>query len=216
MRAAIRLLASVQRSSQFLEAGAPTGITGLLTHASPRSTLLYTYATTLEKLKQFPENSVYRQSVEALTKHRMNIIESVQPGGLQEWQSRVLPTVDANPKAFRKIPVLDSSAQKGFNVVWKPYVTEGMKTEEWDDETVTKPELEGPRYEEERRDQGRKLARDVVAERDSIPQIEPEPALTVNQINDVESQIGAGLIEEVIQVAEGELHLVGVLAKDRV
>ncbi|KAG9622147.1 hypothetical protein KCU64_g20939, partial [Aureobasidium melanogenum] len=66
MRASSRLLA---QASRFLTPGAPTGLTGVLTHAAPRSTLLYLYNSTLDKLKQFPEHSVYRQSTEALTKH---------------------------------------------------------------------------------------------------------------------------------------------------
>ena len=40
--------------------------------------------------------------------------------------------------------------------------------------------------------------------------------LIENRISDIENKIGAGLIEEVIQVAEGELKLVDVLAKAKV
>ncbi len=36
------------------------------------------------------------------------------------------------------------------------------------------------------------------------------------RVLDIENQIGAGLIEEVIQVAEGELKLVEVMAKAKV
>src|SRR4051812_37862633 len=88
MRAAARLLASV-KPSQFLEVGAPTGLTGLLTHASPRSTLLFHYHSTLDKLKQIPESSVYRQSTEALTKHRLKIIEGSKPQGWDQWQEKI-------------------------------------------------------------------------------------------------------------------------------
>ena len=38
----------------------------------------------------------------------------------------------------------------------------------------------------------------------------------VPRISDAETQIGAGLIEEVIQVAEGELKLVEIMAKSQV
>ena len=37
-----------------------------------------------------------------------------------------------------------------------------------------------------------------------------------DRVEDMENQIGGGLIEEVIQVAEGELKLVGVMAKAKV
>ena len=37
-----------------------------------------------------------------------------------------------------------------------------------------------------------------------------------NRISEIESQIGAGLIEEVIQVAEGEHTLADKMAEDKV
>ena len=40
--------------------------------------------------------------------------------------------------------------------------------------------------------------------------------LMAGRIVDVENQIGGGLIEEVIQVAEGELQLVSTMAENRV
>jgi NADH dehydrogenase (ubiquinone) 1 alpha subcomplex subunit 5 len=40
--------------------------------------------------------------------------------------------------------------------------------------------------------------------------------LTWYRISDLETKIGAGLIEEVIQVAEGEMKLVDVMAKSKV
>lgn len=83
----MRMLASV-KPERFLEAGNPTGLTGLLTHPAPRSTLIYLYNATLEKLKAIPEHSVYRQSTEALTKHRFNIVDSIKPPGYDEWTTR--------------------------------------------------------------------------------------------------------------------------------
>lgn len=40
--------------------------------------------------------------------------------------------------------------------------------------------------------------------------------MLVHRISDAENQIGGGLIEEVIQVAEGELKLVETMAKSEV
>ena len=40
--------------------------------------------------------------------------------------------------------------------------------------------------------------------------------MTTSRISDAENQIGAGLIEEVIQVAEGELKLVDTMVKAKV
>jgi len=45
---------------------------------------------------------------------------------------------------------------------------------------------------------------------------EPEPPLNADQISEIETQIGAGLIEEVIEVAKGELMLVDEMAKSKV
>lgn len=89
----MRMLASV-KPERFLEAGNPTGLTGLFTHPNPRSTLLYLYGTTLEKLKAIPEHSVYRQSTEALTKHRYNIVDSFKPPGYAEWTQRMEEKMD--------------------------------------------------------------------------------------------------------------------------
>lgn len=217
MRPALRLLASVQRTSQFLEPGAPTGITGLFTHAAPRSTLLYLYSNTLEKLQQFPESSVYRQSTEALSKHRLSILESIKPQGLEEWQQRVQAAVDAHPEAFRKIPIsTPNSGEKAFNIIWRAHAAEGMKTQEWDDEAVGKPAPEGPRDESEKANMGQMMQRDLREENAKIPRIEPEPALTAEQIGEIETKLGAGLIEEVIQVAEGENRLVDIMLENKV
>ena len=65
-------------------------------------------------------------------------------------------------------------------------------------------------------DRGPQLARDVVAEEASRIHIEAEPSLTMEQIGEVEQAIGAGLIEEVIQVAEGELELAAKMGEWKV
>ncbi|KAK1081263.1 hypothetical protein LTR33_004841 [Friedmanniomyces endolithicus] len=212
MRAASRLLATASRSNEFLRPGAPTGLTGLLTHSAPRSTLLYLYSSTLEKLSHFPESSVYRQSTEALTKHRLKIIEDIRPGGLAEWQERVKKTVDGNPEAFRRVPVLAASGSTEHNIVWKASAIQGTQTDEYEDDPTAQPQLEGLRTAEERANQREILERDPVM----IPRIEPEPALTLGQIEEIENAIGGGLIEEVIQVAEGESQLVETLAEHKV
>ncbi len=100
MRSTLRLLAVV-KPGRYLEPGDPTGLTGLFNHPAPRSTLLYLYGSTLDKLKAFPAHSVYRQSTEALTKHRMNIMESIKPEGYEEWAKRASEMVQQNPKAFQ-------------------------------------------------------------------------------------------------------------------
>ncbi|KAL1303821.1 hypothetical protein AAFC00_000281 [Neodothiora populina] len=210
MRASLRLLAS----AKYLTPGAPTGLTGVFTHAAPRTTLLYLYNSTLDKLKQFPEHSVYRQSVEALTKHRLSIVESVKPEGLESWQERVRHVVESNPQAFKQIGSITDPKQ--LNFVFKESIIEGMRTEEFDDEPLQKAEPEGPRSQKDRSHQGEAFARDLKVENEQIPRIEPEPRLTADQVESIEQQVGAGLIEEIINVADAEHSLVDVMYKSEV
>jgi NADH dehydrogenase (ubiquinone) 1 alpha subcomplex subunit 5 len=53
-----------------------TGITGLSVHPNPLPELVKTYKSTLGVLANIPETSVYRQGVEALTQHKLSIVES--------------------------------------------------------------------------------------------------------------------------------------------
>ena len=100
MRVTLRLLASV-KSGRYLQPGHPTGLTGLFNHPSPRSALIYIYGSTLERLKTLPEHSVYRQSTEAITKHRLQIIQSIKPEGYEEWAKRATETLEQYPEAFK-------------------------------------------------------------------------------------------------------------------
>lgn len=57
--------------------GNPTGITGIYQHPNPRPALISLYKATLDELNEkFPVDSIYRQSVENLTKSRLAIVES--------------------------------------------------------------------------------------------------------------------------------------------
>lgn len=56
--------------------GYPTGIAGLYQHPNPRPALVSLYNYTLKVLlNDFPADSVYRQSVEQMTKNRLKIVE---------------------------------------------------------------------------------------------------------------------------------------------
>ncbi|KAF2219636.1 putative NADH-ubiquinone oxidoreductase 299 kDa subunit [Elsinoe ampelina] len=202
------ILRAVARSGQFLEAGAPTGLTGLLTHASPRSSLIYIYSNTLDKLKQLPESSVYRQSTEALTKHRLNIIESTKPAGLSEWQERVRKTIEAHPQAFQSV----ASQANPSEVNFVPRYTRASPAK-----VAQEQKEEAPEYSPE--DMSKFISQaleESKISRGEVEGVEAEPALTAEQINELESKIGAGLIEEVIQVAEGESQLVDTMIQSRV
>lgn len=157
MRRTFRLLASV-KPARYLEAGAPTGLTGLHTNPSPRSTLLFLYSSTIDKLKVVPESSVYRQSVEALTKHRMSIVEGVKPAGYDEWLVKARQTLEEHPEYFSELSrkMSDGMQAAGLQRNGKFFVLKSIKPdldiryEEWDGEHDDGPELEGSRTAEEK------------------------------------------------------------------
>jgi NADH dehydrogenase (ubiquinone) 1 alpha subcomplex subunit 5 len=109
MRPSIRLWATV-KPARYLTANNPTGLTGLLTHPAPRSTLLYLYQTTLEKLTQLPEHSIYRRSTESLTKHRLSIVEATKPAGYEEWAQKARDLLKQHPGVF-DTATIDESAR---------------------------------------------------------------------------------------------------------
>ncbi|KAF8859505.1 NADH-ubiquinone oxidoreductase-like protein 299 kDa subunit [Acephala macrosclerotiorum] len=232
MRRTLTRLAAL-KPARYLEPGTPTGLTGLLTAAHPRSQLIYLYSSTLEKLSSLPETSLYRQSTEALTKHRMSIVESVVPEGYEQWTQKAKETIKAHPEVFNT-PTggVDHISAGGEGMEGKEgmrRVVVGGKTfveskeervldevdDEWDGEKDLGPELEGTRTQEEKANLVM-LARERPGSDGKTVTLEKEPGLSVEQIEEIENKIGAGLIEEVIQVAEGELKLVDTMLKAKV
>ncbi len=179
MRATLRLLASV-KPGRYLEAGNPTGLTGLFTHPTPRATLLYLYGSTLDKLKAFPEHSVYRQSTEAITKHRQKILESFKPAGYEEWAQRAQKKVDENPEVFmpgNSRHVLGKA--DGVAYVQTQVQNEDEVDQEWDGEQGT-PTTEGGHGAEAR---VREIREMKAQKRDLGDPVkwEPEPRLDASQ-----------------------------------
>jgi NADH dehydrogenase (ubiquinone) 1 alpha subcomplex subunit 5 len=188
MRRTLRQLAAV-KPARYLEAGSPTGLTGLFTHPSPRSTLLYLYSSTLDKLKEFPESSLYRQSTEALTKHRLSIISAVEPEGYKEWAENAKQTIAEHPEVFNT-PTGGVDHDEGRHVKEtkneKHFVTSKIEKfvddtiEEWDGEENLGPELEGTRTTQERKGQS-VLGKERPGTDTKSVQWDPEPALTAEQ-----------------------------------
>lgn len=52
-----------------------TGITGLAVHPDPIPELTRTYKSTLSALEAIPATAVYRQGVESLIRHKLDIVE---------------------------------------------------------------------------------------------------------------------------------------------
>ncbi|RCI14113.1 hypothetical protein L249_8123 [Ophiocordyceps polyrhachis-furcata BCC 54312] len=213
---------TLRRLAQYIVPGTPTGLTGLCTHSTPRSTLLYIYSKTLTKLQAIPESSLYRQSVEAVTNHRISLVEQMRPHGHQEWATRAREVVKKHPEYFRVASgsVHGSDAQSlsigsRMFVVGSKHDIGDVRLEEWNGEENEGGELEGIRTPAERSDQVTWAERHPMEDLDKI-EWENEPQLTAAQIHELENQIGAGLIEEVIQVAETELRLVDVMERAKI
>ncbi|KAK3352354.1 ETC complex I subunit conserved region-domain-containing protein [Lasiosphaeria hispida] len=266
MRRTFRLLASV-KPARYLEAGTPTGLTGMFTHPSPRSTLLFLYRSTLDKLKVIPEHSLYRQSVEALTKHRMAIVESTVPPGYEEWATKARQLLADSVKQVEKHEAnaaesnaaTDEKAPPGWNE-WAAEVRKVLAKHEEDSNILLSASVRGdtavrevrgdetflirhlPATVDEReqewdgnfdpksagaRERNERIAMRTMLERMlerkdlrktlvQEPAWESEPQLTAEQISEIEHKIAAGLIEEVVQVAEGELMIVDTMVQANV
>ncbi|KJK83414.1 hypothetical protein H634G_01543 [Metarhizium anisopliae BRIP 53293] len=216
MRPTIRVLA------RYLEPGTPTGLAGLWTHSTPRSTLLYLYGTTLNKLQSIPETSLYRQSVEAVTKHRMGLVENIVPPGYNEWAAKAKELISKNPEQFRVASGrVDGSEARTVKlgdrvfIIGAKHEAGDIRYEEWDGEADEGGELEGIRTPAERQDQVIWAERKPLQDHEKI-EWEDEPQLTAEQVQELEHKIAAGLIEEVIQVAEGELLIIDTMEKARI
>lgn len=181
MRPSTRLLA------RYLEAGTPTGLTGLWTHSTPRSTLLYLYGTTLSRLQAIPPTSLYRQSVEAVTKHRMALVEAQVPPGYDAWAVKAKELVGKSSEAFRvnsgRIDGSEARTVKLGNrifIVGQRHQEGDVRSEEWDGEADEGGELEGIRTPAERADQVIWAERKPLEDHETI-EWEDEPQLTADQ-----------------------------------
>ena len=78
-RSTLRVLAAVPTTPATIPARTrvTTTLTGLAIHPTPLPHLLETYASTLAVLQGFPVAALYRQSVESITKERIEIISKL-------------------------------------------------------------------------------------------------------------------------------------------
>ncbi|XP_006454374.1 hypothetical protein AGABI2DRAFT_189651 [Agaricus bisporus var. bisporus H97] len=65
-----------------------TGVTGLAVHPNPLPELIKTYESTISILSSIPQTSVYRQGTEALTRHKLNIVQAVN-GDIVEAEKKL-------------------------------------------------------------------------------------------------------------------------------
>jgi NADH dehydrogenase (ubiquinone) 1 alpha subcomplex subunit 5 len=189
MRRTFRLLASV-KPARYLEAGQPTGLTGLVTAASPRSTLLFLYHSTLEKLRAVPEHSLYRQSVEALTKHRLALVQATKPEGYDAWAQKtdaVLKDLKSERFRIKAGPHWSGVAGKVVKRDGKMFLFReepsdvDPRYQEWDGEPDVGGAMEGSRTKEEREAEW-KAEQEKIDEwsREKV-ELDEEPKLTKEQ-----------------------------------
>ena len=182
MRQTTRLLATIVKGERtHLNANTPTGLTGVFTHPTPRPHLLYLYNHTLSKLQSLPAESVYRQSTEALTKHRLAIVQAAVPAGQQEWQKR-LETIANGDEATPERSLSRLMLQGKGYLPQKPDERDERYVE-WDDDTGQE-RTEGPRMGDDlKTDQGKEFG-DKMETHEIRPQhvfVEDEPGLSVDQ-----------------------------------
>lgn len=182
MRGTARLFAGVRSAAKYLEPNVPTGLTGLPTHPAPRPALIYTYKQILSKLEQIPHSSVYRQSTEALTKHRLNIVEATKPEGYERWLERVKQQIEKSPEAYSKYKNEDGSIR--HEELWED------KSPVWDG-AVSRSDARGEGSNTMREaDQKAQIVKEEVEREDeaalkgsapSLDDLEAEPPLTSEQ-----------------------------------
>lgn len=229
MKPSLRLFANIKPTGHYLRPYAPTGLTGLRNHPSPRSSLIFLYQSTLHKLKDFPESSIYRKSTEALTKHRLNIVQATKPPGFEEWNQKLQAAIKKDPERFK-----NALQPGGFYAAQVEDNFTHPDDREWDGEEHQPQEEGAALSEEEVMKRFKTLSEEKVVK--DVPQWEPEPPLLAEQyvphatslhsslepwrsfyddglilfksrINEIEKQISGGLLEEVVEVAENELKL---------
>lgn len=185
MRPAFRLLAAVRQATptpRTLVPNAPTGLTGLRTHPSPRSTLIYLYSNILSKLEQMPEHSVYRQATTAITKQRLAIVEAVKPEGYDSWSSRMThelhDLVDQMTDAQKSQLLQYDGKTFVKTTMWKR--PRDDRDIEWDGEVLWSA-IEGPRNESTIDKDLEALGAKEELQAEVSPHVEEEPLLSVEQ-----------------------------------
>lgn len=181
MRSSKQLYATVKSATRYLEPNTPTGLTGLPTHPSPRPALLYTYNETLKRLKQLPSSSVYRQSTEALTKHRLSIVDAAKPPGYEEWKTRVQKVIESNP-AYAKFKRDDGTfAHEELHIEplisWDGHVTKRDRRPEGSN-TQSEAEMKGAFV---KADVEKVDKEDAEGPQPKVSDLEVEPSLTADQ-----------------------------------
>lgn len=141
----------------------------------------------MSKLQALPETSMYRQSVEAVTKHRMGLVEKIVPPGYEEWAAKAKELVNKNSAQFRVASGrIDGSEVRTVKlgdkifVVGRKHEDVDERIEEWDGEADEGAELEGIRTAKEREDQVVWAERKPLEDHEKV-EWQDEPQMTADQ-----------------------------------
>jgi NADH dehydrogenase (ubiquinone) 1 alpha subcomplex subunit 5 len=74
-------------SSSTTETSKSTGLFGIDKHPDPKPTLLALYRRTLNVVSRFPQESFYRETVETLTKTRLEALETAKT--MSEFEQKI-------------------------------------------------------------------------------------------------------------------------------
>lgn len=206
---------------------APTGLTGVLTHPNPRPTLIALYNHTLTLLSQLPAHSVYRQSTENLTRHRLNLVEAVKPAEYEAYKQELEAAKERAGVKDRK----DSAFELGLVVTQTRSILEELVRESSDkmirDYFATEtgrwsfrpmPSPTPPLKEKPAEAPPNSALFEPESSEEGLlsPLLPVEPQLTEEQVSELEAKFGGGLIEEVIDQGWAELNLVGDMEDSKV
>ena len=155
-----------------------------------------------------PESSLYRQSTEALTRHRLSIISAAEPEGHAAWSEKAQKTIVEHPEVFNTpaggVPHDESKHVKVTKlgqhfVVSEPELEVDDTREEWDSEVQTVGFSSGGMSEEdEAKDQGVMDMERPGSDTKTV-ELDPEPQLTADQY----VPFGMGSVEMCINAVAG-------------
>jgi NADH dehydrogenase (ubiquinone) 1 alpha subcomplex subunit 5 len=110
------------KAFQSLRTKVSTGVTGLDVHSAPFPALIHTYTSTLALLQSIPASAVYRQSVEAITRERLEAVKSVGEEGTEEQIEQLEQRLQMGQVEELIIQAQEELKLAGKIIEWKAYV----------------------------------------------------------------------------------------------
>ncbi|WFD44411.1 hypothetical protein MPSI1_003079 [Malassezia psittaci] len=144
--------ATARAAPQWLRTKTSTGLAGIDVHPNPLPALQEKYTRTLQTLKALPESAVYRQSAEAVTQQRLDVVKlaindrSQKDPSFSEYAiKQVTEKIDSGVIEELIIQADDELALAAKMIDWKPYEPLQVPTPpgQWDGFSMRKEAGEG-------------------------------------------------------------------------